>query len=388
MTETSDKNDVTNAKTGDPAKAPLSKGAAILGKIMLTFFTLLILFVFFEIALKKKNSTFSIDTDPNYDRQERNYYPQEKRMNPWVKEGETPYKVAVVGDSFTNGAGVPYQDKYAIRLETLLNLNDDVRPAAIKLWAKGGTSTYDHYRYLEHVVEWEPDAVVLGICLNDAEDHQKNKTHSAWRAASAPQPPKGFMKWLTSWSNVASFVYTKKEVVRAMKAHEEYYQLLYQDDYHGYQKFEGYLGEIKKELDKRDIKFFVMIWPLLGDLNRETYAYHNIHEKVHAVLEGHQIPYVDLLPHFIGKNSTRLQAIPYIDGHPCEIGQRMASEVLYRSLLEHEIIPPEYAAKTSSGKVSGSYARFYEMMNPTTFKTLEEKEAEAKAKQENEETTK
>ena len=85
MSETSDNNEVTEDEAAKTEKEPLSKGAAILGKIMLSFFTLLILFIFFEIALKKKDSTFSIDTDPNYDRQERNYYPQEKRMNPWVK---------------------------------------------------------------------------------------------------------------------------------------------------------------------------------------------------------------------------------------------------------------------------------------------------------------
>ena len=346
-------------------RASSGSSGGLVGKIGLLVFTLLLCLVCAEVVLRGQKSEFSIATDPNYDRQERNYYPAEGRQNPWIREGEEYLRVAVVGDSFTNGAGVPYQDKYAVRLENLLNLNDGVPPAAVKIWAKGGTSTYDHYRYLEHAVEWEPDIVILGICLNDAEDHQKNQTHSAWRADGLPKPPEGFMKWLTSWSKVASFVYTKKEVVRAMKSHEQDYQKLYQEDYHGYKKFQGFLGEMKKELDKRDIKFFVMIWPLLGDLKTENYSFHNIHEIVHGVLDGYGIPYVDLLPAFIGKSSTRLQAIPYVDGHPSEIGQRIATEVLYRALIEQKILPAGYAAQHKGGPIAGDYSRWYKKLNPT-----------------------
>ena len=204
------------------------------GKLGLLFFTVLILFVILEVALNKKSGEFSLATDPNFDRHERSYYPNDQRKNPWVREGEDSFKVAVVGDSFTDGAGVPYQDKYAIRLEALLNLNADVKPAAIKVFAKGGTSTQAHYSYMKHAIAWGADVVILGICLNDTEDHHDNKIHSAWRADSFPQLPTGFMKWLTGWSNVASFVYTKKEVIRAQKAHAQYYQKLYQEDYQGY----------------------------------------------------------------------------------------------------------------------------------------------------------
>ena len=357
-----------NDEKKEKPDTPTGKIKDLCGKLGLCFFTVLILFIVLEVALRKKDTTFSLATDPNFDRHERTYYPTPGRTNPWIREGQEALKVAVVGDSFTDGAGVPYQDKYAIRLEALLNLNDGVKPAAIKVFAKGGTSTYAHYSYIKHTIEWEADVVVLGICLNDTEDHQKNKIHSAWRADSFPQVPTGFMGWLTRWSNVASFIYTKKEVVRAKKAHQEYYQKLYQDDYQGYKKFVGYLGEIKKDLDAKDIKFFAMIWPLLGDLNAQTYPYHDIHEKIHGVLDGHQIPYLDLLPTFIDKSSTRLQAVPFIDGHPSEIGQRMAAEHLYRALLDEGIIPESYRCTTASGPHEASYSQIYELMNPTTIK--------------------
>jgi hypothetical protein len=334
-------------------------------KLGLSFGMICVAFIFFEVALAKEETTFSIDTDPHYDRHERYYYPNKHRKNPWVKEGEDTLKIALVGDSFTNGSGVPYQDKYGVRLEALLNLNNDVPPGATKHYAKAGTSTYAHYSYIKHTIEWGADVVVLGICLNDAEDHQNNKTHSAWRAGMLPRVPTGFMKRLTGWSNIAAYAYTKKEVARAMKAHEAYYQKLYQEDYMGYKKFVGYLGEIKKDLDAHDIHFFVVVWPLLGDLNAKTYPHHDIHAKIHDVLDGYQIQYLDLLSEFLGKSSTRLQAVPFIDGHPSEIGHRMAAEALYRALLDNSMIPEVYRCEHTSGLNAPDYSKLYELMNPT-----------------------
>lgn len=351
-----------------PALSPKKKGPGLAGKLGLMFFTLLMLFVIIEVALRGKQTAFTLESDPNYDRQLYNYYANDARRNPYVRPGEAPgLKVAVVGDSFTNGAGIPYQDKYGVRLEALLNLNSNVAPAAVYIAAKGGTSTYDHYRYLKPLFDQhgDPDLLVLGICLNDTEDHQKNQVHNDWRLDSIPRPPKGLMGALCKVSKAASFVYNKKEVVRAMHAHEDYYQLLYQEDYMGYKKFVGHIDLIKKACDERGIKFFAMVWPLMGDLNPKTYPFHNIHEKVHKVLEDNEVPYVDLLPHFLGKNSTRLQAVPFVDGHPNEIGHRMASEILLRELLERELIPPQYAPDHQSGSVAAGYQSFYQKLNPT-----------------------
>ena len=54
----------------------------------------------------------------------------------------------------------------------------------------------------------------------------------------------------------------------------------------------------------------------------------------------------------------------------------LAAEVLYRELLEQEIIPTEYRCKAASGPRAPSYSRIYERMNPTSFD--EKKPATAK----------
>ena len=364
--ETEKDNPPGGAEAPDPDPAA-RKGPGLKGKFGLLFFTLLLLFAIIEVVLRGKDRSFTLEGDPNYDRQERNYYPDDTRRNPYLRPGEEPgLKVAVVGDSFTNGAGIPYQDKYAVRLEALLNINSNVAPAAVYIAAKGGTSTYDHYRYLQPLFDQhgEPDVLVLGICLNDAEDHQKNQVHGAWRMDSVPRPPEGFMGMLCGVSRLACLIYNKKEVVRAMAAHEDYYQLLYQEDYMGYIKLVGHIRLIKETCDERGIQFFAMVWPLLGDLNPKTYKFGNIHDKVHTILEDNEVPYVDLLPYFIGKSSTRLQAVPYVDGHPNEIGHRIASEVLFRALLTQKLIPEAYVPQHQSGPIEGSYRASYEKLNP------------------------
>ena len=60
------------------------------------------------------------------------------------------------------------------------------------------------------------------------------------------------------------------------------------------------------------------------------------------MLSAHDIPTLDLWPWFEGKETMRLEVFPGIDGHPNEIAHRLASEGIYRSLLEKGYLGDEY----------------------------------------------
>ncbi|MFT5124327.1 MAG: lysophospholipase L1-like esterase [Kiritimatiellia bacterium] len=354
---------------GETAEQPAVKNSRrrVLGKLALLLFSLLVALIAIELVLRKRDLTFSIENDPNYDRSERYFYPDPARLHPYAAPGEKPgLTVAVIGDSFTNGVGVPYLDKYGVRLEYLLNLNEGVAPAVVHVKAQDGTSTFTHFRFLKPLFEehGKPDVVILGICLNDTEDENNREEFKTWRNKGIPRPPEGFTKRLCNFSKLATFIYNKKEVVRAMTAHEAYYQNLYADEYSGYKSFVKHIGLIKANLDEQGVIFFAVIWPLLGDLNPATYKFDAIHEKIHGVLEAQGVPYVDLKPTFMGKNAERLQAIPFVDGHPNEIAHRMASETIFKALVEQKIIPITYRPQHASGLVSGRYRRRYDNFNP------------------------
>jgi hypothetical protein len=53
-----------------------------------------------------------------------------------------------------------------------------------------------------------------------------------------------------------------------------------------------------------------------------------------------------------------------VDGHPNEIGHRIASEVLFRALLTQKLIPEAYVPQHQSGPIEGTYRASYEKLNP------------------------
>ena len=57
------------------------------------------------------------------------------------------------------------------------------------------------------------------------------------------------------------------------------------------------------------------------------------------------IPALDLFPVYQGMSPDRLQVIPLIDGHPNEIGHRIAAEALFEFLIRQQYVSRHYMPK-------------------------------------------
>ena len=138
----------------------------ILLRLLLVCFSLLFTLLLLEVFLRVAGLGKPIEEqDSNFDRSPVTFYQAESRQHPWTRDPTNVLKIAVIGDSFSNAHSLQYDDTYGLRLERLLNLNDGVKPAEVRLYAKGGTSTYMQIPFLEEAFEWRPDIVILGICV-------------------------------------------------------------------------------------------------------------------------------------------------------------------------------------------------------------------------------
>jgi hypothetical protein len=121
---------------------------------------------------------------------------------------QRPYRVAFVGDSFTEGMQVPYELTFCARLERLLNQHHSGRPVVCENDGVSATDLLDYWHRIIHdVLAGEaPDAVVLCVypgndfqCVfpDDAFDHEGRARRDYFQKPSWTQH-------LIAWVNLHS----------------------------------------------------------------------------------------------------------------------------------------------------------------------------------------
>ena len=335
----------------------------LFARILLMCFALLIPVFFVEVLLRLSPTDTKERIDPNFDRSPYVFHSQENRLHSWLQGQEPGLKVAVIGDSITNGSGVQPHDSYGMRLERLLNMNDNTASAEVNIYAKGGTSTATQYDFLTKAIDWNPDVIVLGICLNDAEDWHDKTKHNLWRDEMMPRVPSPRLAKLLRASKALSWMYRKAEDRRAIRGYYDYYTRLYGDDYSGWQKMEKALVHFKTVCDQHQIKFVAAIFPMFSNsLSESDYPFKEAHEKITGVLSGANAHTLDLFEFYKNKSSIRMQAYPFIDGHPSEIAHRIAAENILGYLIQHNMIDKSYLPIERSNQKNKYFKRMKERM--------------------------
>ncbi len=308
----------------------------LLQRAALILFGLAIAWIGLEIFVRSTGRADRPVLGTNFDRSPALFFPEPERRHPWT-EGDDPFRIGVIGDSFTVGQGVQVDDAYPARLERLLNLNAGVRPAEILVWAKEGTSTHYQLRFLRRAVAAEVDLIILGIFLNDPEDDVSR----SWRGDLTPRKLDGWKLGLLTSSEAAAWIYTKIEHARIQKAWIEYIERLYDPDSQGWKDFDRALGIFANTSRGTGIPMVAVILPPPGALGAD-YPFHFAHEAIQAALTGHSIPFLDLFEIFRGHSGERLSVLPGVDGHYNEVGHRMAAEAIFGFLLKEGHIPIAY----------------------------------------------
>ncbi len=333
------------------------------GKLALTVAVILLTGGALEIVIRIMAPRFSPEAAAASDRSPIFVYPQASRAHPWARGAPDPLRVAIIGDSFALGAGVQADDAYGARLERLLNMNDRVRPAMVRVFAKCGTSTFQQFGLLREALEWRPRLVILGMCLNDPEDWTDPETLMAWRQAMTPREPGRGMQWLTRKSRLLAWGFRQQEYIRCRREFVRYYRRLYDPHYAGWGRCVYALELFRNDCANEGAVFGVLIFPLLSEKCEATrYPFEFAHTALRARLDAFEIPYLDLLETFRGKQPGRMQAIPGVDPHPSEIAHRLAAETLLAWLLARNFIDPEYAPRQTTAGEHAVWQKIRESM--------------------------
>ena len=236
------------------------------------------------------------------------------------------HRALFVGDSFTYGQGVAFDDTFPKRVERLLT-ESRKEPWETIVVAVPGIGTGREARLFERDgLPFEPDVMVLGYVLNDGEDHDAGELRRAeeWRQEEerAKNPP-----WWTR-SALLSFGWGRIEATLQNRRREANYRGLFEGEKPGFTGSKESLVKIGALAKAHHIPWIAAIFPLLGNALDESYPFVRAHERVAAAAESAGALVLDLLPTYRDKNWRLLVVEGEADEHPNELAHRLAAEAI------------------------------------------------------------
>jgi lysophospholipase L1-like esterase len=256
---------------------------------------------------------------------------------------ENTSRLVFLGDSFTFGEGVRNEDTYPEVTARLLR-NSEKQVESCNLGV-GGYNTSQEADVLNMFgFDMQPDAVILGFTLNDAEpslfqlDPQSGKpvrrTREAFIEAESGvsrRPPDSPIYHL----RLSQVIWQSQKRRQLTKQTVDYYLSINSPDNAGRKESERSLREIISQCRERGIPCIVVMFPLLYTLS-DDYPFTDIHRQVGEVVRDAGGRYIDLLPALKGMDARELVVHP-TDQHPNEkvhaiAGQLVADEI--RSLRD------------------------------------------------------
>ncbi len=278
-----------------------------------------------------------------------------------VSEGASPRapRIFVLGDSFTQGVGVPEEKLYYTVLGRALG-------AGISAYSASGYGTLQEYlaldRYLDRV---KPDLIILQVCYNDFINNSWDLERASYFNNNLlirpywvhgrieyrfPRRAGGVRVFLASHSRLCSVLITRLEKARALLAQNG---ILHSVE-----------GPMARGMEYPDFARSVSVTEeLIGKIKRRAGATHviafpvDLHppcfEQFSRIFGREKIPFIDEVPLRIREEERRGTVLKLPDGaHYNEAGHRICGEVLAEAILKNGYLvrrPPAATVRDTYG---------------------------------------
>ena len=234
---------------------------------------------------------------------------------------EDVFRILVLGDSMTFGWGAPVDHTYPKVLEYQLNeqlssatgLEYEVINAGV-----GNYNTDQEVAYFrQRGIKLEPDLVILGFYINDAEP--------------TPRPHGGLLARHSYLYVLGSSFWEGWQSQTNDRGHfEQYYRDLYREDRPGWLQCQSALTELAGLCQAQKMGLLVLMIPELHS-PAEDYAFDEAHRKVQDLLSTCGVEVLEIREAFAGIEPSRLWVSPG-DAHPNAEAHRRIALALYDAL--------------------------------------------------------
>jgi hypothetical protein len=247
-----------------------------------------------------------------------------------ISPSDPRLRIAFLGDSFTYGDSVEPHETFCHLLEGMLAPD---WPTGVITINMGGIGTapgaqYDTYMSLRD--ELRPDVLVQIIYLNDLGIDLRSlllKIHGVTKAES----------WLATQSYVWRYAETQCRYLLAWHGTLDYFRggRNRAEREQSWGVFKRDVLRCKEAAEQGGARYALVLFPWLFQL--EQYPLKDVHAKMREFASGLDVPYLDLLAAFEGRDGDDLCVSP-VNEHPSPMGHRIAAERIARFLRE-DIFP-------------------------------------------------
>jgi lysophospholipase L1-like esterase len=254
------------------------------------------------------------------------------KMNPDGFRGPSLTKEAMsgrrvlmgLGDSFTFGQGVRWEETFLQRLERAINEDGRLGAVVTVNASYPGWNTAQQLNFLleKGFERYRPNGMVVQFTLNDAE------IQPYYLLPITPWPK---FEVTRLWRSHAFFLVVKARNL-ATRPYEDFIRGLYADRSRTWDVFRRSLAAIAAEARRRGVYPVFVLFPILQDL--DEYLFEDIHEKVAAEARSRGFKVVDLLPLYRAyPEPTETLRVSPGDWHPNAEGHRIAAEAILPHFL-------------------------------------------------------
>jgi len=231
------------------------------------------------------------------------------------------FRVAVVGDSFTFGNGLPQDERYTELLQARLPEHIEVLN-----FGEGGANTPTHEKRVQELLRTiSPDFILLQWYVNDMEDDDVTGRPNA----------KPLIPGLHAWLGARSALYTAANMkwsemqVRLgwTRSYVDYMNDRLRDPHSQYSQLdERLLQKLIDDCRRAGVPIGMVLFPDAASPLGETYPFGYLHDRVLATCQANGMACVDLRQDFMKIKDPRELWVNRFDHHPSARANAIAAE--------------------------------------------------------------
>jgi lysophospholipase L1-like esterase len=262
-------------------------------------------------------------------------------VEPPMEKPSGEFRIVGLGDSFTEGQGVPYEDSYLKVLERNLNQKQTRVKVRVIVGGVAGSDPFYCYKLLENkLLRFAPDLVTLTINKSDITD-------IITRGGSERFLPGGTVRFAEppadEWLFARIHLY---RVFRMVVLRRDWFGLSPAEyaakKTEAVEKLKGIVDEYHQLARKENFRFVVILHPDSYELVSATYAFDAEELKRH--FSAKRIGYVDVMERLVEKAGPERKGREKLywkkDFHHNEEGYRIFAEAIEEYLLANGYIEP------------------------------------------------
>ena len=245
-------------------------------------------------------------------------------------------RVACLGDSFTFGDGVHFDDTWVAGLDEAFHSAGGAADLEVLDFGVPGFDSRDVVAELEvKALPLEPDLVIYAMVLNDppikgdAELIALGK-EAIGNLAATIAPHTG----LARLSHTAALLQDHERMTRLEHSYQAFVKARFEADRASWKTFAANLEDMRDLTRAAGAKLVVVVFPMLDSLDGK-YPFHHEHELVTSTCAKLGIPAVDLLGAYDGERAADLW-VHATDQHPNPRGHAIALGRIAKYLAAHE----------------------------------------------------